>query len=67
MRKDEDGNVCPETLGEYFDLVKAMVGGDNDACRFLQDKIDLSPNGREEKVLVPDSQMRMLLIPMMVS
>lgn len=62
MRKDEDGNDCPATLGEYRDLCAALVP-DCKAVKFLDEKIAESPNGREERVVASDSQMRALLMP----
>ena len=35
MRKDEQGNDCPATLGEYRDMVVAIAGEDNKAVWFL--------------------------------
>jgi hypothetical protein len=68
MRTDEKGNECPETLGEYRDLVYSLVRDDkNGAVKFLDNKIEESPNGREEVVLAADSQMRYLLFNMMTS
>lgn len=64
MRTDETGNECPETLGEYRDLCAAIGGETNKAVVFLDKKI--AESNRDEKVIVPDSQMRMLLMPMMV-
>ena len=61
MRKDEEGNECPETLGEYFDICKSMFGEDSSATKLMSKKIDKSPNGREEKVVISDYQMRYLL------
>jgi hypothetical protein len=65
MRKDEEGNACPETLGEYRDFCKAFGGEDCKAVAFLDLKIEASPNGRDEEVVAADSQMR-LLMPMLV-
>lgn len=64
MRKDEEGNPCPETLGEYRNLIAAMVGEENQAIQWLDEQI--KEKGEDEIVLAPDSQMRMILIPMMV-
>lgn len=64
MRKDEDGNPCPGTLGEYRKMVAMLVGEDNKAVQFLTEKI--AEQGEDEEVLAPDSQMRELLFPMMV-
>ena len=66
MRKDEDGNVCPETLGEYYDLCKGLGGEDCKACVFLKEKIDSHEKGRDERVIAADSQMRLLLFPMLM-
>lgn len=65
MRTDEDGNACPETLGEYRDLCAAIGGEKNKAVEFLDKKI--AEAHRDEKVIAPDSQMRMVLMPMMLS
>lgn len=64
MRTDEDGNECPETLGEYRDLCAAIGGEKNKAVQFLDKKI--AETSKDEKVLAADSQMRMLLMPMML-
>lgn len=64
MRKDENGDACCETLGEYYDLCKGLAGDDCKACIFLKEKIDAQ--GRNERVIAADSQMRMLLFPMLV-
>jgi hypothetical protein len=62
MRRDEDGNECPATLGEYRDLCAALGGESCEAVIFLDGKIAASQRGREEQVLSPDSQMRTLLM-----
>lgn len=66
MRTDETGGPCPATLGEYRDLVFAMVCEDaqNPAVVFLDQKI--ADQGRDERVLAPDAQMRLVLMPLMV-
>lgn len=64
MRTDEDGNPCPETLGEYRDLCAALAGEDNTAVELLDEKI--AGQGRDARVLTPDSQMRMLLMPLLI-
>jgi len=64
MRKDEEGNPCPETLGEYRDICAALAGEDNAAVKFLDGKI--ADQGRGAKVLVSDHQMRMLLFPLLI-
>jgi len=63
---DESGLPCPETLGEYRDMCKAIGGSECRAVLFLDKKIAEHENGRDEKVIAPDSQMRMLLMPMLV-
>jgi len=60
MRTDETGQPCPATLGEYRDTMIAFLRDDqNPAVRFLDDKI--AEQGRNERVLADDSQMRVLL------
>lgn len=66
MRTDEQGEQCPETLGEYRDLCAALGGEDCKAVAFLDEKVAGSLNGRDEKVIAPDSQMRSLLFPMLL-
>lgn len=66
MRTDEQGEPCPETLGEYRDLCAALSWEGSKAVAFLDEKIADSPNGRDEKVIAPDSQMRFLLFPMLL-
>ena len=66
MRKDENGNECPETLGEYRAYCVAFGGEDCRAVKFLDDKIRESKLGPDEKVIASDSQMRMILMPMLV-
>lgn len=53
----------PGTLGEYRVLC-AAIGGDNcQAVAFLDKRI--ASAGRDGKVIVPDSQIRVLLMPML--
>ena len=66
MRTNEEGNQCPATLGEYRDLCKSIGGAECRAVQFLIKKIEESPNKEQEEVIAPDSQMRMLLMPMML-
>ena len=63
MRTDQDGKECPATLGEYRDMCAALGGEACAAVRFLDDKI--AKHSRDEAVLTPDSQMRLLLLPML--
>ena len=65
MRTDESGNPCPETLGEYYDMCHA-IAGNTAATDFLGRKIAENPKGREDVVFQPDSQMRGLLMPMLL-
>lgn len=65
MRTDENGNPCPETLGEYRDLVFAMTGNDqNPAVQMLDERIETQ--GRDAKVVVADVQMRAVLFKLML-
>ena len=66
MRKDEEGNCCPETLGEYRDLCAAIGGEDCQAVALLDEKIKdpINKKGRDEKVIVTDHQIRMILFPL---
>lgn len=64
MRKDENGQACPATLGEYRDMCLALTGEDSKAVKFLDEKI--KEQGRDEKVIAADSQMRMVLMPMLL-
>lgn len=64
MRTDEEGNPCPATLGEYRALCRALGGADCRAVEFLDRKIQ--DQGHDQPVLADDSQMRMLLMPMLI-
>ncbi|TFG81742.1 MAG: hypothetical protein E4G74_03715 [Erysipelotrichales bacterium] len=64
MRLDEEGNECPGTLGEYLDLVSA-IAPNSAAVEMLENKIAVNPKGRDDLVLAADSQMRLLLYPLM--
>jgi hypothetical protein len=65
MRTDENGDECPATLGEYLDICLGLGGPDCTAVKFLNEKIKNAPNGRDEIVLAPDSQMRLILMPLL--
>lgn len=65
MRKDEEGNACPATLGEYRAMCAALGGETCEAVRFLDQKI-LKTGGPTTEVVATDSQMRALLMPMLV-
>lgn len=68
MRKDEFGNTCPETLGEYRQMIEFLsIGRSNAALEFLDKKIEESPNGSDEIVIASDLEMRSLLIPMLLN
>lgn len=64
MRKDEEGNDAPSTLGEYRNMCVAIGGEACEAVKFLDKKI--AEDGRDETVVAADSQMRALLMPMLV-
>ncbi len=64
MRLDENGNQCPATLGEYRDLCAAIGGEECKAVKFLDEKI--ADQGRDAIVIADDSQMRYLLMPMLL-
>jgi hypothetical protein len=66
MRKDEEGKEVPSTLFEYRDLCKAIGGPDCAAVKFRETKI-ADNGGKDDEIIVPDSQMRILLMPMLVS
>ena len=68
MRKDERGNPCPGTLGEYRDLcakLDELLGEASEATAFLDRKI--AKNGRDDVVLADDWEMRALLMPLLVA
>ena len=66
MRKDDEGNPCPSTLGEYRKMCAALGVDNNAAVALLDKKIAESPNGENEEVIAADSQMRMLLFPLLI-
>jgi hypothetical protein len=63
MRKDENGNECPATLGEYRDMCAALAPNSK-AVEWLDGKI--AEQGRDEEVVAADSQVRMILMPMLI-
>ena len=65
MRQDEAGNPCPETLREYRDLCEAMGMPGNGAVKLLDSRIE--DFGRDEPVITTDSQMRALLMPLLLT
>lgn len=66
MRKDENDHDCPETLGEYRDLCAAIGEENNGAVQFLDKRIADAEHGRDEKVIAADSQMRAVLMPLLL-
>lgn len=66
MRTDENGNQVPGTLFEYRDLCKAIGGPECAAVKLLEKKIEEN-GGKDDEVIQPDSQMRVLLMPLLVS
>lgn len=63
VRKDDEGNDCPATLGEYRDLCAALGGESSQAVKLLDRKI--ASEGRDAEVIAADSQMRALLMPLL--
>lgn len=63
MRKDEEGNECPETLGEYHAICKALSPG-SVAVAFLEKKIE--EQGADMMVFLPDAQVRGALMPLLL-
>lgn len=49
------------TLGNYRDLANAFFGEDSPQVKFLDKKIDESPNGRDEEVIADEGQVLYLL------
>lgn len=54
--------VKKDTLGYHYDMCKVVFGEYSKATAYLEKKIDESPNGRDEKVIVAESQMVHLLM-----
>lgn len=52
---------APATLGTYLEVCEVIFGEDSGAVDFLKQKIAESPNGKNEVVIAPESQMNMLL------
>jgi hypothetical protein len=51
----------PSTLGSYLKLCTLFFGEDSAQAKFIQTKIDESPNGLDEEVIAEESQMMYLL------
>jgi len=67
MRKDEEGNECPHTLGEYRKLCVSIGGVDCPAVAWLDQQIsENKEKGEDELVIVSDSQMRFVLMPLLL-
>ena len=64
MRKGEQGDIVPSTLGEYRDLCDAIGGNDCAAVKFLDEKI--AKQGRDAVVVCGDNEMRTILFPMLL-
>lgn len=66
MRRDENGAICPATLGEYRQLCASLGGEDCEAVKLLDKKIrehnERGSDGVNAEVIVPDSQMRWLFL-----
>lgn len=59
MKKLSTGDDA--TLGNYRKLAVVFFGEDNQAVKFLDDKIAESPNGAGEEVIADEGQMVNLL------
>ena len=51
----------PSTLGSYLKLCNLVFGADSPQTKFIQKKIDESPNKENEEVIVEENQMIYLL------
>lgn len=51
----------PKTLGDYRDIFAALAGEGSRAVKFIDDKIQQSPKGRNERVIADETQMMFLL------
>ncbi len=60
MRKLSDGSNS--TLGRWMELANAVFGEDSKQSKFLQKKIDESPNGVNEEVIADESQLLYVLV-----
>jgi len=67
MQTDKNNKDCPATLGEYRRLCIALspYRENCEAVALLDRKIANSPIGADDLVIAPDSQMRILLMPML--
>jgi len=62
MRRDEQGNEVPHTLGEYLKLV-SMLAPTSKAADLLREKI--KEHGEDKECAASDYTMRQILIPLM--
>lgn len=60
----ENGEECPETLGEYRDICASFGGEDCAAVEVLDAHI--ANSGRDDVVIKSDAEMRALLMPMLI-
>lgn len=51
----------PSTLGSYLKICNIFFGEDSPQSKFIQTKVNESPNGLEEEVIAAESQMMYLL------
>ena len=59
MKKLSTGD--DSTLGSYLKMSKSFFGEDSGAVKFLESKIEESPNRENEEVIVDEGQMIYLL------
>ena len=68
MRKDEEGNECPETIGEYRKFCEdiSLYGEDCAAVEYLDSLLEGDGVDEHSKASVSSSdfRMKMLLLPM---
>lgn len=50
-----------DTIGYHMSMAKVVFGENSKAVAWLQKKADESPNGLNEKVVMPESQVTYLL------
>jgi len=63
MRKDTNGDLCPETWGEYLDLCEGFMP-DSAASELLRAVI--KDEGADAKSPVDDQSMRLILMPLLI-
>jgi hypothetical protein len=62
MKKLSTGH--DSTLRSYRDMSSAVFGEDSKPVRFFEEKAAVSPNGLDEEVVAPESQMMLLILSM---